>query len=100
MSVSSTIGPVSGIDYGTLVTGLTQGQQAQIDKITKRLDTLDGQNTALLGLSTLLTGLKISSANFTSSAVFRSTQATSNNPSIVSATGGIGTPVGNYSLNV
>ncbi len=100
MSVSTSIGPISGIDYGKLITGLTSIEQRPIDQITTRLDKLDQQNTALLGVSTLLTGLKVAAASFTSSAVFRAATATSANPSIINATAGIGTPNGNYSFNV
>jgi flagellar hook-associated protein 2 len=100
MSVSTSIGPISGIDYGTLITGLVGLEQKPIDDITTRLTKLDQQNTALQGLATLMTGLKVSSASFVSSAVFRAATATSANPSVASATAGAGTPNGNYSFNV
>src|SRR4051812_48918853 len=100
MGVSTSIGPVSGIDYGKLITGLIGLEQKPIDDITTRLGKLDKQNTALLGLSTLLTGVKVAAANFTSSAVFRAASATSANPSILGASAGVGTATGNYSFNV
>jgi flagellar hook-associated protein 2 len=100
MTVTASIGPISGIDYGSLITGLSSLEQQPIDQIGKRITALDDQNTALLGLSTLLTGLKLSSANFTSSAVFKSATATTGNPGILTATAGIGTATGNYSFNV
>jgi flagellar hook-associated protein 2 len=100
MGVSSSIGPISGIDYGKLITGLTGLEQQPIDAITTRLGKLDKQNTALLGLSTLMTGLKVAAASFSSSAVFRSATATSANPNVATATAGVGTPVGNYTFNV
>src|SRR4051812_6760767 len=100
MTISSSIGPISGIDYGRLITGLTAIEQKPIDDITTRLDKLDKQNTALLGLSTLLTGLKVSSANFVSSAIFRSASATSANSTVATAVAGIGAPTGSYAFNV
>ncbi len=100
MGVSTSIGPVSGIDYGKLITGLTGIEQKPIDDITTKLGKLDKQNTALLDLSTLLTGIKVAAASFASSAIFRATNATTANPSVLNATAGIGTPVGNYSFNV
>jgi flagellar hook-associated protein 2 len=100
MSASTSIGPISGIDYGTLITGLISLDQQPIDKITTRLTALDNQHTAFLSLSTQLTALKISAASFSSSAVFRSAAATSANPGVVNATAGVGTPAGSYSFNV
>jgi flagellar hook-associated protein 2 len=100
MSVSTSVGPVSGIDYGKLIDGLSSLDQKPIDQITKRLTKLDKQNTAILGLSTLLTGLKVASASFTSSAVFRAATATSANTNLITATAGMGTANGNYSFNV
>jgi flagellar hook-associated protein 2 len=100
MSASTSIGPISGIDYGSLITGLIGLDQQPIDKITTRLTKLDTQHTALLSLSSQLTSLKISSVNFTSSAIFRSATATSANPGVATATAGVGTPAGTYSFNV
>ncbi|HVT82446.1 MAG TPA: flagellar cap protein FliD N-terminal domain-containing protein, partial [Phycisphaerae bacterium] len=97
---STSIGPISGIDYGKLITGLTQDQQKQIDDISKRTDKLDKQSTALTTLATLMTSLKISSAAFTSSGVFKATSASSSNTGIINPTAGIGTPVGSYNFNV
>ena len=103
MGVSSSIGPISGIDYGKLITGLTSLDQQPIDDITTQLNTLDQQNCRpARGLSTLMTGLKVSAANFTeTSAVFRA--ATLPRPPIpawLTANAGIGTATGNYSFNV
>src|ERR1051325_7107403 len=100
MSVSASVGPLSGIDYGKLLTGLTQSQQASIDSIGKRMTTLDDKNNAILSLSALMTGLKVASTGFMTSAIFRSATATSANPGVINATAGVGTPTGNYSFNV
>ncbi len=100
MSVTSTIGPISGINYGNLITGLTATDQAAIDAITTQTNTLESQSSAFTDLATLMTGLKVSSASFASSAIFRAAAATVANPSILNATAGIGTSVGNYSFNV
>jgi len=100
MTVSSSIGPVSGIDYGKLIDGLTGLMQKPIDQISTRLDKLSKQSDALNTLATLVTGLKISGASFTSAGVFKAASATTGNPSILSATAGVGTATGNYSFNV
>ena len=100
MTVSASIGPISGINYGQLITGLTSLDQQPIDDITTRLNTLDQQSNALIGLSALMTGLKVSAANFASSAIFRSATATAANPAIATATAAVGTGNGNYTFNV
>jgi flagellar hook-associated protein 2 len=100
MTVSSSVGPVSGIDYGKLIDGLTGIMQKPIDKLGTRLDTLGKQSDALTGLATLMTGLKLSSTAFTSAGVFRAATATPANPGILSATAGVGTANGNYSFTV
>ena len=83
-----------------LITGLTGVDQVGINAITNRLTKLNTQDNALTTLNTLVTGLKISSASFLSSAIFRATSTNSANPGVLSATGGIGSPTGNYSFSV
>jgi len=100
MSVSSSIGPASGIDYGKLIEGLMAVEQKPLDKIKTRLDNLDKQNNALLSMSALLTGLKISAINFAGAGVFRASSASTSNASILNATAGIGAPVGSYNFIV
>ena len=100
MSATTTVGPVSGIDYGALITGLTAVDQAGITAVTNRITILNNQDTAFTALNTLVTGLKISSASFLSSAIFRATATNSANPNVLNATGGIGSPTGNYSFSV
>jgi flagellar hook-associated protein 2 len=97
---SSSIGPISGIDYGKLITSMTSTEQSAIDSISTQTTKLEAQNEALIALSTLMTGLKVSAANFTSAGVFRAATATSADTSIINATAGNGTPVGNYNFNV
>src|SRR5579875_2346577 len=100
MSATSSIGPISGIDYGSLIAGLTSIDQQPIDQIATRLTTLDQQSNAFLTLSAQLTSLKLSAVNFSSSAIFRSATASTNNPAVATATAGVGTPPGTYSFNV
>src|SRR5690349_20665353 len=100
MSISSSIGPISGINYGNLIDGLTALDQQPIDKLRSRLTTLDSQNNAFTGISALITGLKVSAASFATAAIFRAGTATSSNESVLTAVAGIGTPVGSYQLTV
>lgn len=100
MSISSSIGPVSGINYGTLITGLMAIEQRPLDLVTKQIKKVKEQSDALIGLSAQIASLKLAATSFTSSAIFRSTTATSSNTSILSATSTIGAPVGAYSFNV
>lgn len=100
MSVSSSVGPISGIDYGKLITGLIGIEQRPIDIITKRLTKLEDQNTAFTSLATKLTSLKLAATNFSSAAIFRAATAASSNTSVLNATAGIGTPIGSYNFIV
>ncbi|MCL2640419.1 MAG: hypothetical protein FWD53_06215, partial [Phycisphaerales bacterium] len=100
MGVASSIGPASGIDYSTLLTGLTQAHQKSIDALGLRIDALESKNQAILSLSAMMTGLKMAAMSFTTSAIFRSTTATSANSSIMTALAGVGTPTGSYSFSV
>jgi flagellar hook-associated protein 2 len=100
MSASSSVGPVSGIDYGKLITGLTGPEQSAIDAIGTRAQKIDDQNNAILSLSAIMTGLKVASTSFMTSAIFRSAVATSANSNIITANAGVGTPTGNYTFNV
>ena len=100
MTISAGVGPISGINYSALITGLTGVDQVGVNAVTNRSNTLQNQDQALLSLSTLVTQLKISSASFISPAIFKATQATSANPGVINATGGVGTPAGNYNFSV
>lgn len=100
MSVSSSIGPVSGIDYGKLIDGLSAIDQKPIDSLKTQVQTLKDQNDAFTSLATDLTGLKIAAASFATSAIFRAANANSSDPSVLTATAGIGTPIGSYQLTV
>lgn len=100
MTVSSSIGPASGIDYGKLIEGLVGIEQRPIDKLTKQLTKVEEQSNAFLSLSALMTGLKISATSFSASAVFRSTTAASSNTGVLSATSSIGAATGAYSFTV
>ncbi len=100
MAVSSGVGLISGVNYTALIAGLTGVDQAEINSIGSRINNLGNQDTALTSLSTLVTGLKISSANFISSSIFKATTASSANTSVINATGGAGTPTGTYNFTV
>ncbi len=100
MTVSSSIGPVSGIDYGKLITALSSYQQQPIDDITKRLTTIKTQSTALTDLTTMLTNLRVSAANFISPAIFAATTASSSNTGVATASASIGAPIGSYNFTV
>jgi flagellar hook-associated protein 2 len=99
-TVSSGVGLVSGINYTQLITGLTAVDQSEINAVGGRINNLSNQDAALTSLNTLVTALKVSSASFISSSIFKATTATSSNTSILNATGGIGTPPGNYNFTV
>jgi flagellar hook-associated protein 2 len=100
MTVSASIGPISGIDYGTLLTGLTQLDQAPIDAANAQIATLGKETTAFNSLAADLTALKVDSSGLISGTAFNSAIANSSNPSVLTATAGIGTAVGSYNFTV
>ena len=66
-----------------------------------RINNLSNQDTALTSLNTLVTALKVSSASFISSSDLQSHQRHQRaNTNIINATGGVGTPPGNYNFTV
>ena len=100
MSVTASVGPISGIDYGKLLDGLTAIDQQPIDQITTRVATLTSQSNAFTSLSAQIASLKVSAAAFATSALFRASTATSSDNSVLTATAGTGTPLGSYQLTV
>ncbi len=100
MGVSSSIGPISGINYGQLITGLTQLDQSQIDSVTSQITTLGNETTAFNSLASDLTALKLDTSGLLSGTIFNSATANSSNPNVLAATAGIGTPVGSYNFTV
>ncbi len=100
MSVSASIGPISGIDYGTLITGLTALDSSQISQLQTQVSNVTAQQNAFTSLSAELTSLQVSATSFAGSGVFHSTTANSSNQSVLSATSGVGTAVGSYNFTV
>lgn len=100
MTVSSSIGPISGIDYGKLIDGLMGIEQRPLNQTNSLLKRVRSQSDSLLSISAQMTGLKLAATNFSSSAIFRSTTATSSNTNIMSATSNLSAPVGSYAFTV
>jgi len=100
MSVSASIGPISGINYGLLLTGLTQLDQSQIDQVNTQITTLGQESNTFTSIAADLTSLKVAASAFVSTAVFHSAAASSSNSGVLNATAGTGTPVGSYAFTV
>ncbi len=97
---STSIGPVSGIDYGTLINSLMQVEAQPITKLQNRVDTLSTKDNSFLSLSAKLTSLQLLGMNFASKGTFRKTAATTSDSTVLTATSGTGTATGSYTFTV
>jgi len=100
MSASASIGPISGINYGQLITGLTALDQVPITNLQNQVATIGSENTAFVSLSAMMAQLQISAGSLTTATVFKSSTANSSNSNVATATAGPGTAVGSYQFNV
>lgn len=98
--MASSVGPASGIDYGTMINSLLAIEKQPVNTLSNQVKKLNSQDNSFLSLSAKLTSLQLLANNFTSKAVFRATNATSSNTSVLTATSSIGTATGAYSFTV
>ena len=86
MGVQSTVGVVSGIDYGTMIDSLIKISQQPQALLASRNDTLKQEQVAVTTLSAYLLSTQYTSDNLAQSAIYGKRQATSSNASALSAT--------------
>lgn len=99
-TISSSIGLISGIDYGTMVDQLMAIEARPRDKLTLRMSSLDAQKTALADISARLSALLARITSLTKPSFFSTSKAISSNPAVLSAsTTGTAVP-GSFSFTV
>ncbi len=99
--ISTGVGLVSGLDIENIVTQLMKFEARPVANLETRLEAIDVKKTAFAELTAHLLQLKMYSDNFFgSSGIFSSRTAASSNSSIIDASAGSSTPVGNYTFNV
>ncbi len=86
MSITSSIGVVSGIDYGTLIDDLMKLANAPVDRLTSRNKTLSAKQTVVQTLSTYLQTVQYAAKNLGKKDLFVQCNATTSNSGVLTAT--------------
>lgn len=86
MSVTTSIGVISGIDYGTLIDDLMDLANAPVDRLTTRNETLSAEQTVIEALSTYLQTVRYTVDNLGEEDLFGQCDATTTNSSVLTAT--------------
>lgn len=99
-TITSNIGLVSGLDYGSMVEQLVAISARPRDLILERMGNLDAQRTAYLDISARVTALLARIQVLSGSSAFFDTSATSSLPDVLSATTTSDVQPGSYSFVV
>ena len=99
-TVSSGTGLVSGIDYQSLITQMMKVEAQPRDQVVAQINNLDAQKTAYLDISARLTALLARIQVLAQANLFQTANATSSQPSILSATASATAPAGMYQFSV
>ncbi|MAD20544.1 MAG: hypothetical protein CMJ52_10355 [Planctomycetaceae bacterium] len=100
MSISSSIGLVSGIDSGAIIQQLLSLDAQAKTPIFQRIGGLNAANAALLDVNARLLAFKSASSTFRADDIFRSTNATSSDEGVLLATAGSSAIPGQYAFRV
>jgi flagellar hook-associated protein 2 len=98
--ISSSVGLISGINSGQIIEQLLAIEARPKTLIQRRITELQRQQAGVLDLTSRLDALKVASAKFNASKIFRSAAAVSSNPDALSATASNGAPAGSYTFLV
>jgi len=86
MSITSSVGIVSGIDYGTLIDSLMELAKEPVTELTTRNTTLTAEQTAIKELSTSLLTVQYAVDNLAEEDLYQTCEAASSNESVLTAT--------------
>jgi flagellar hook-associated protein 2 len=100
MSITSSIGLISGIDFGAFIDATLAASSGGKTLLQNRIASLQAQQTAMLDINARLLNLKNSAAAFRNDNVFQSAQAQSTNEDVLTATVGDDAPIGTYQFIV
>jgi len=98
--ISTGIGLVSGIDTATLIQQLLAIESRPKLLAISRQTKLQSEQSAFLGLNSLLLSLQSASAKFATEKIFQSKSATSSHPDVLTATAGTSAQPGTYTFLV
>ncbi|HUY92815.1 MAG TPA: flagellar filament capping protein FliD [Pirellulales bacterium] len=96
--ITAGVGLISGLPISQLVTQLLSFDAQPVTDLQNQVTTEKNQQTALLDLSTKLLALQNDAESLSSPNVLSARQATSSNPSAVTATAGPSTPLATYQV--
>lgn len=98
--ISSTVGPFSGIDSGSLISQLLQLEARPKLLIQRRIQELQLQQTGYLGFNAGLGALRDAAKAFRVNNLFQASQAVSSDEEVMTATAGLTAAAGSYSFLV
>jgi flagellar hook-associated protein 2 len=98
--ISSSVGLVSGLDIGQIVTQLMQIERRPVDRLLGQADELATQKNAYLDLTARLLAVRAAATALGSETIFGQRTVTVSDPTALSAVASSQTPPGAYSLTV
>lgn len=99
-TLSSGIGLISGLNTQELVDSLLAIDARPRDLLVQRISIIDARRSAFLDLSARITAIMTSLSSLKTESLFRSTQLTSSDPDVLTATSTEPVPPGEYSFSV
>ena len=100
MSITSSVGLISGINTGDIIDQLTELERRPIKNIERRNATLQAQTTAYQSINAQLLAMSNAVSAWTDDGTFRATTASSSNESVLAATSNNTAIPGNYAFTV
>ncbi len=98
--ITSSVGLVSGINTGAIITALLSLDSQPITLLQNRVSTANAQTQAYQTLQTQLQSLQQIGQSLELPTTFANSAAQSSDPTVLSATAGVGAAVGSYNFDV
>jgi len=97
-TISTGIGPISGLPINDLVESLVQIQRRPVVQLQTRLANITSQKAALLKISAQLLAIRNAATRFTQPAFLQATKAASSNEAVVLASATSGAAAGQFNI--
>jgi flagellar hook-associated protein 2 len=99
-TITSSVGLISGINTGAIVTALIQADSGPVSLLQTRINSDQTLNTAYQSIASQLGTLQTTAQSLEQSTTFQAADATSSDPNVVTATAANGAATGSYNLQV
>ncbi len=99
-TITSGIGLISGLDFGSIVNQLIAIEARPRNSLLLRIGALNAQRTALLDISARILGMQSRISSLTDPLFFRSVNSTSSDPNVLTVSAGIDAQIGSYRFTV